>query len=190
MTLPHPTAQPGTARTVNRMRPLAHDSRHRRVRRGAEFLEAALIFPFMLFFLIATVDVASALLQYSALQDVAYAAARSAAAAGGADVSGSNLTETVLRNDVSHTPGLANKTVAAGESSSASTVGYIIKSGAVCSDSGANNHVTLTLSTKATTITPYLGSVLSLISGNGDSGSGDEWTINATAIARCEVIRQ
>lgn len=175
------------ARTVPTMTALT--AARRRTRRGVQFLELAIVFPFLMFFLVLTLDIGMGMLQYGALQDVAYASARAGAAAGGAQFAGSTeggVSLRVLRRDLETTPGMKGKTVIVGSNPDRNQIGYDIQTGATCTQTGQDNRVTITLTETPNMLTPGLGSILSLIGGNS---AGGEWTMHATAIARCEVIR-
>lgn len=152
-------------------------------------IEFALVFPLLLFFLVATIDMGMAVLYYAGLQDAAYSTARAAAQAGGANVGTPPIVRTALENAIGNIPGHAGQSVQpldAGASPGPGQVGYRVITGSPkCTVTGPSAYVTVDVSSTPHMITPGIGSVLNFLDSGNASG---DWTMHATAVARCEVV--
>lgn len=154
-------------------------------------LEFALILPIFMFMLIFAIDMGHLVLMSGAMQDATFSAARTGAQVGGAgiDASGSGSvvcangqpckvgsTYNSLKDTAAQIPGAGNL----------DKLTMKVMKGAVCKD-GVNDHVQISSTFQTQLLTPGLGPLLNMMGGNGENW--DTWTLSATAIARCEVIR-
>jgi hypothetical protein len=170
-------------------------------------IEFALILPIFMFMIMFTLDMGKMVLMSGAMQDATFSAARTGAQLGGAGLdptstSGgqicnngstcdSSLTYSSLLETAQQIPGYGGKCsdVAAG-SSLGCLRDMTIERGAVCADNPDNDHVAIRARYSTTVTTPFLLSLMDMFSDGRDSRVQDgKWTLYATAVARCEVIR-
>lgn len=167
-----------------------------RARRAVAMLEFALILPMFLLLLVFAFDMGHLVLMSGAMQDATFTAARTGAQLGGAGLSmpsGSKVCGdgecsqgeawTSLQDTVAQIPTVRSLGVN-------NTLKMTIRQGAVCTQFG-DDHVVIDSHFRVRLITPGLGALLAMVSTKNDAGAGlDEWPLTATAVARCEVVRQ
>ena len=169
----------------------AIDYRRPRLRRGANFLEFAIIMPFIMFFLVLSIDLGFAVLTYGSLQDATYSASRAGAQAGGANQS-TNPTEVtgisaaVLGESVIQNPMLGRALPVQGSNPPQGVVGYEVVSGAKCTDGNENRYVKINTFYTPRLITPGLASIFAMA--NSGQDGPDSWYMSAAAVSRCEVV--
>ena len=147
--------------------------------RGAALLEFVIVLPFLVFFLLFTFDVGRVLLLSSVIQDSTFTLARTAAQEGVFD---QGRADALFSSQIAQLPG------GAGAVAVEPIQGYTSSSGqdsgvfTVCSVVHKYVVVKVT-STIDSFVTPGLGTMLKVV-------TGSPWTLNTTAVARCEVARE
>lgn len=166
-----------------------HTRTRTRTSKGVNFLEFSLVMPFIMFFLVLSVDIGSAILKYAALQDAAYTTTRVSAQAGGAHPrTNLNVAADTLSEVVDHNKTLPQQGVVNTATPNDGYLGYIVRSGDKCTEGTNNMYVNIDVYYTPTLITPGLASVFKL-STTGVGGDGfDTWAMRASAVSRCEVV--
>lgn len=190
-------ARRGAPGTVPSMRTLTSTGRLRGLpRRAATMLEFALILPMFMFMMMFTLDMGHLVLMSGAMQDATFSAARTGAQVGGAGID----TRATGQGAVcpNGEPCKSGSTYRSLMESAAQIPGYNrlgkvesmkVVHGAVCLD-GANDHVQIKVTYSTDLVTPGLTSLLKMVAADkGPTPNYDHWTLTATGIARCEVIR-
>ena len=169
-------------RTNRRPTSLLRTYHRRGWRRGVELLEFALIIPFLFFLVCFSIDMGNMVFLSGLIHDAAFVSARTGAQFGEAGTSatgpgGQGATGpsyNAFANAAASLPGGLS------EVQSYTVVSPTTANGD-CASSGTNQYVTVRVSFHMNFITPGLYTMLSLYS------SG--FTLNATGVARCEVVR-
>ena len=159
----------GTTTPMHRSRPLL-----KRRRRGVVMIEFAMILPLFLFLMLFTVDMGRMVLLQAGLQDATQQSARAGAQVGGASIS--NRSRITFDSAIDAAPGLESGRVSR----------FTINSGGTCSAGQTN--VTIDARYSASLITPGLTALLGVFAGQDGQDAGD-WSLSATSVARCEVLR-
>lgn len=153
-------------------------SRRAHRRRGGVLFEFVMILPLFLFMMMLVMDGARLLLVSSAMSDATYRAARAGAVAGGADMGNSSqlaFNQALGEIPGAHAAGGANATVVRGS---------------VCSN--AQPYVEIRSEYQVELLTPMLGGLFELATGQGSSSSWlDNGYLNmdSVAVARCEIAQ-
>lgn len=148
--------------------------RLRRSRDGSTQLEFALMLPFFLLFLTFTLNMGVLIVEHGALQHATNAAARAGAQVGGAGIG--RTSSRVFNDTVDAMPGLQR----------GSDPALTIVSGNRCSTSGSNREVVLRSSYRSPLAIPGMNQLLAMTGAQTTSAS---WTLRATSVARCEIVR-
>lgn len=164
-----------------------------RARRAVAMIEFALVLPMFLFLIVFTIDMGHLILMSGSVQDATHTAARVGAQLGGAGVNtnsgGGIACGNGSRNCNSDAYRALTDTVA--QIPTADTLGQLehmeIATGSRCTTGGADDHVTLRVRYSTRLVTPGLSALLSFVSGKPENY--ESWNLNATAVARCEVVR-
>lgn len=162
-------------------------------------LEFAFVLPILMFVLLFIVDMGHLMLMSGAMQDATFSAARTGAQVGGAAIDANGTGRIVCGGDGANgNPCRAGSTYRSLLDTAQQIPGYgslgsmremTVVHGAVCRDDGTNDHVELRTTYRTSLVTPGLGAMLNLMSPGANSSADGEWTLSATAVARCEVIR-
>lgn len=158
-------------------------------RRASLLLEFALILPVIMFIILFTVDIGSMVLIHGAMQDATYSSARSGAQVGGAGLDGATGAHVCGKGPCSLGSTYNSLTTAMSEIPGGSHLvafeGMSIVDGDRCTANAPDNDVVIKVSYKPKLLTPGLPQLIGLF----QAKSGDQWTMTATAVARCEVVR-
>jgi Flp pilus assembly protein TadG len=146
----------------------------RQRRRGVALLEFMFVLPLFLFLALFAVDMGRVMLAYGALSDSTYVAARSAAQAGDAKKNGGDSVN-AFYDALSAVPGIDTPLSA-----------KLTITNGVCTTT--NKYIRMTGSKSFTFVTPGLGTVLSVFTGDNNS-IGGAWSMSAKAVVLCEVVR-
>ena len=153
-------------------------TRLRRHRRGVQFIEFVILFPFYLLFLLFIIDMGRVTMMQAGIQDATQAVARNGAQYGGLPDCPTNggqcggATWTSFQTNVKNLPGGVSGTL----------VSLVALSGGGATGCSANSpYVTVRATYNYNFLTPGAYQVVHVIA------SG--WTISATATARCEIAR-
>jgi Flp pilus assembly protein TadG len=138
-------------------------------------IEFAMVLPLFLFILLFTVDMGRMVLLQAALQDATQQAARSGAQVGGANKNG-NKSQTTFNEAVSNAPGMTTSRISE----------FSVLAGSSCTAFQPN--VTIRTAYQADFVTPGLSTLLGVFTGD-ERGPEADWTLRATSVARCEVLR-
>lgn len=155
-------------------------------------IEFAFILPIFMFLLLFTIDMGQVILMSGAMQDATFSAARAGAQVGGASVDARTGT-TVCGRTGACSSGSTYRTFARAAdqipfAATKSATKLSIRSGGVCTTTGADSHVGIDVTYNVRLLTPGLNSMLGLM--NGTNGGKDaDWAMKATAVARCEIVR-
>jgi Flp pilus assembly protein TadG len=147
-------------------------SAHRR-RFGSTQLEFALVLPFFLLFIVFALNMGLLIVSHGALQHAANAAARAGAQVGGASIN--NTSQVVFDETVRSMPGIDSRMVAMSATA-----------GGVCSTGGSNRDVVIVARFDAPLAVPGMDQLIRMV---GGQAMGPRITLNARAVARCEVVR-
>lgn len=155
-----------------------------RRRRGVDLLEFIFVLPFILFFMMFTFDIGRISLMSGMLHDATNQAARAGAQVGGgclpANSSGASCSEATANAAAPQ----AFRQAMAGKPLIDPAQGRMqVTTGALCRTTGPNLFVTVETSYEANLTTPGLPALLNLTVREGP------WLLQATAVARCEIVR-
>jgi Flp pilus assembly protein TadG len=187
-------ARTGAAGTVHGMRRLSPPRPRHRKRLGTAMLEFALILPIFMFMMVFVLDMGHLVLMSGAIQDATFSAARTGAQLGGGGVDGSSGGAIVCTNGAACQSGSTWQTLnqtaqqIPGYGSLGELKRMTVVKGARCAATGSDTHVVVRSEYSTELLTPGLGGLLSLFSGKSNNLDGD-WTLTATAVARCEIVR-
>lgn len=154
-------------------------SRHGRRRRGAELIEFALLMPLFLYMIIFSIDMGQMVLLSGVVHDDAFVGARASAELGGG-TTGTAAAQKAVKDSLSLVP-----TVNASQATVTVPDQY-----STCNTSGqpSGTYIQVNVSYPAQFITPGLSSLMSLMNPSSNDSSG-AWTLKATGVARCEIVR-
>lgn len=146
--------------------------------RGAQLLEFAITLPIFLFMLLFSLDMGRMVFLSGVVHDAAFTSARAGAQVGAAGTNASGASRTAFYEAVDAIPGSKNEDAT-----------FQVVSSNECTSSGRDEDtfVEVRVSYKVRFITPGLNSMLGVMS-DRDNGDGS-WTLPATGVARCEIVR-
>lgn len=157
-------------------------------------IEFAFVLPIFMFLLMFVVDMGNLVLQSGAMQDATFSAARTGAQVGGGGISTAGSGSVVCGDggDCSNGAARANLNATAAQIPGNGKLGQIVSMEVVRGNKCTIDQPNVTLRTTYSTqlVTPGLAGMLRLATGtSGTSAADGNWTLRATATARCEVIR-
>jgi Flp pilus assembly protein TadG len=155
-----------------------------RRRRGVDLLEFMFVLPFLLFFMLFTFDIGRISLMSGMLHDATNQAARVGSQVGGgclpASTSGAVCNEATAN---AASPQAFRQAMTGKPLIDPSRGRMQVTTGSLCRTTGTNLFVTVNASYDAELITPGLPTLLGL------TVRGGPWRLEATAVARCEIVR-
>ncbi len=170
---------PSTTFKPVRRRGLLDTSTRRNRRRGVEMLEFAILLPIFIFILMFTIDMGNVIFLSGTLHDAVFVAARSGAQVGagcyndpvGGDCAGPS--RNAFNQALAGIPGVRQSYVNS----------FAVTEGATCTNVPGGNYVVVRASYRVHFITPGLFSLINVAT------AGHGWSLSATGVARCEVVR-
>lgn len=150
--------------------------------RGAQLVEFALVLPIFLFLILFSIDMGRMVFYSGVVHDAAFTSARAGAQVGAAGSSAKGASRDAYFDAISQVPGN-------GDADTIAT--FSVERGASCdrSPTSPNRFVQVRGTLSVEFITPGMRTLLT-IGGNGERFDDlGAWTLPATGIARCEVVR-
>lgn len=153
-------------------------------RRGVDLIEFIFVLPFLLFFMLFTFDIGRISLMSGMLHDAANQSARVGSQVGGGCLPGSSTGASCNERTANAASPEAFRQAMTGKPLiDPARAKMDVTSGALCQTTGPNLFVTVRATYDAELATPGLPALLNL------TVRGGPWVLQATAVARCEIVR-